>query len=120
LVGRQLRADAVGSLQRQPLSGSKDELHAVFHRTQTTALLKLYRDTGNRFYMQLLTDIAHALPQFMSTKENPWPKFNEGWISDNNPELDNPEHTDPLKWPKFNILQPDVTSDNARIASCIY
>jgi len=47
-----------------------------------TALLKLYRATGNRFYMQLIIDIAHALPQFMSTKENPWPKFNEGWISE--------------------------------------
>ncbi|MBN1144198.1 MAG: hypothetical protein JXA72_07235 [Bacteroidales bacterium] len=46
------------------------------------ALLKLYRATGNPYYIQLLTDIAHALPQFMSTKENPWPGFNDGWISE--------------------------------------
>lgn len=45
-------------------------------------LLKLYRATNNPFYVQLLTDIAHALPQFMSTKDIPWPKFNEGWMSE--------------------------------------
>lgn len=67
---------------------------AVYANTQNThggpgicthsgiALLKLYRATGNPFYMQLLTDIAHALPQFMSTKDNPWPRFHEGWISE--------------------------------------
>jgi hypothetical protein len=67
---------------------------AVYANTQNThgapgicthsgiALLKLYRATGNTFYMQLLTDIAHALPQFMSTKENPWPGFQEGWMSE--------------------------------------
>jgi len=67
---------------------------AVYANTQNThgapgicnhsgiALLKLYRATGNTFYMQLLTDIAHALPQFMSTKEKPWPGFQEGWMSE--------------------------------------
>jgi len=67
---------------------------AVYANTQNThgapgicthsgiALLKLYRATGNPFYMQLLTDIAHALPQFLSTKENPWPSFKEGWMSE--------------------------------------
>lgn len=67
---------------------------AVYANTQNThgapgicthsgiALLKLYRATGKPFYMQLLTDIAHALPQFLSTKENPWPGFREGWMSE--------------------------------------
>ncbi len=67
---------------------------AVYANTQNThggpgicthsgaGLLKLYRATGNPFYMQLLTDIAHTLPQFMSTKDNPWPGFHEGWISE--------------------------------------
>lgn len=34
-------------------------------------LLKLYRATGNEVYINLLKDIAHALPQYMSTKERP-------------------------------------------------
>lgn len=67
---------------------------AVYANTQNThgapgicthsgiALLKLYRATGNPFYMQLLSDIAHALPQYMSWKDRPWPGFGEGWMSE--------------------------------------
>lgn len=46
------------------------------------ALLKLYRATGNLFYLQLLADIAHALPQHMSWKDRLWPGFHEAWISE--------------------------------------
>ncbi|PQV51510.1 hypothetical protein CLV33_101434 [Jejuia pallidilutea] len=34
-------------------------------------LLKLYRATGDEIYINLLKDITHALPQYMSTKERP-------------------------------------------------
>jgi len=44
------------------------------------ALLKLYRATNDVFYINLLSDIAHAIPQFMSWKEHPQPGFHEGWI----------------------------------------
>ena len=44
------------------------------------ALLKLYRATNNVFYINLLRDIAHTIPQFMSWKEHPQPGFHEGWI----------------------------------------
>jgi hypothetical protein len=46
------------------------------------ALLKLYRATNDVFYINLLCDIAHAIPQFMSWKEHPQPGFHEGWISE--------------------------------------
>jgi len=46
------------------------------------ALLKLYRASGDVFYINLLRDIAHAIPQFMSWKEHPQPGFHEGWISE--------------------------------------
>ena len=46
------------------------------------ALLKLYRATNNVFYINLLRDIAHTIPQFMSWKEHPQPGFHEGWISE--------------------------------------
>jgi hypothetical protein len=67
---------------------------AVYANTQNThgapgicthsgiALLKLYRATGNPFYLQLLGDIAHTLPQYMSWKDRPWPGFKEGWMSE--------------------------------------
>lgn len=43
-------------------------------------LLKLYRATQNPFYLRLLADIAHTMPQFMSTRDRPLPKYEEGWI----------------------------------------
>ncbi|MBK7712537.1 MAG: hypothetical protein IPJ37_17425 [Bacteroidales bacterium] len=46
------------------------------------ALLKLYRASGDIFYINLLRDIAHAIPQFMSWKEHPQPGFNDGWVSE--------------------------------------
>lgn len=67
---------------------------AVYANTQNThgapgicthsgiALLKLYRATGNAFYLQLLADIAHALPQYMSRSDKPWPGFKDGWMSE--------------------------------------
>jgi hypothetical protein len=46
------------------------------------ALLKLYRASGDPFFLNLLCDIAHAIPQFMSWKEHPQPDFHDGWISE--------------------------------------
>jgi len=46
------------------------------------ALLKLYRASGDVFFINLLRDIAHAIPQFMSWKEHPQPGFHDGWISE--------------------------------------
>ena len=46
------------------------------------ALLKLYRATRDVFYINLLRDIAHAIPQFMSWKEHPQPGFHDGWVSE--------------------------------------
>jgi hypothetical protein len=46
------------------------------------AFLRLYRATGNAFYLDLLRDIARAIPQYLSTKENPIPGLQPGWISE--------------------------------------
>jgi hypothetical protein len=46
------------------------------------ALLKLYRATHNAFYLNLLKDIAHALPQYMSWKDHPITDAHDGWISE--------------------------------------
>jgi hypothetical protein len=46
------------------------------------ALLKLYRATANSFYINLLRDIAHAIPQYMSTKEKPITCMHEGWVNE--------------------------------------
>jgi hypothetical protein len=46
------------------------------------ALLKLYRASGDPFFLNLLCDIAHAIPQFMSWKEHSQPGFHDGWISE--------------------------------------
>lgn len=46
------------------------------------ALLKLYRATQNPFYLNLLCDIAHAIPQYMSFEGNQIPGFKDGWISE--------------------------------------
>lgn len=45
-------------------------------------LLKLYRATGNKFYLDLLKDIAHAIPQYLSTTEKPIERLQNGWINE--------------------------------------
>ncbi|TAF45221.1 MAG: hypothetical protein EAZ51_03395 [Sphingobacteriales bacterium] len=46
------------------------------------ALLRLYRATGNIFYLNLLQNIAQAIPQYMSTVKNPIPALQPGWLSE--------------------------------------
>jgi hypothetical protein len=46
------------------------------------ALLCLYRATGNAEYLNRLQEITKAIPQYMSTKENPIPGIKPGWISE--------------------------------------
>ncbi|SFQ77171.1 beta-L-arabinofuranosidase domain-containing protein [Flavobacterium akiainvivens] len=46
------------------------------------ALLKLYRATGNAFYLDLLNDISHTLPQYVSTDERPIGRLENGWVSE--------------------------------------
>lgn len=46
------------------------------------ALLRLYRYTGSIFFLNLLKDIAWAIPQYMSTKERPVGHMLSGWISE--------------------------------------
>jgi len=55
------------------------------------SLLRLARATGNRQWLDLLADIAGAIPQFMSRRDRPirdirpdqaWPEMPEGWINE--------------------------------------
>ncbi|MDA3961705.1 MAG: hypothetical protein PF961_13020, partial [Planctomycetota bacterium] len=55
------------------------------------ALLKLFRATGDRRYIDLCAEIAHAIPQYMSRNDRPiidrrpgqrWPVMPEGWINE--------------------------------------
>lgn len=46
------------------------------------ALLRLYRATGNQFYLTLLQDITNAIPQYMSTQQKPIPALQPGWLSE--------------------------------------
>ncbi len=46
------------------------------------ALLRLYRDTGNTLYIDLLRDIAKAIPQYLSTNAKPIPGLQVGWVSE--------------------------------------
>jgi len=46
------------------------------------ALLRLYRATGNVKYLNCLQDITKAIPQYLSTKENPIFGLKPGWISE--------------------------------------
>jgi len=46
------------------------------------ALLRLYRATGNIFYLNLLQNITQAIPQYMSTIKNPIPGLQPGWLSE--------------------------------------
>lgn len=44
------------------------------------ALLRLYRATGDLFYLNLLQDIAHNITQYLPCKANPIGEVNEGWV----------------------------------------
>lgn len=51
------------------------------------SLFKLYRYTGNRLFLELIQEIAHAIPQFMSRKDRPICALDkrimpEGWINE--------------------------------------
>lgn len=46
------------------------------------ALLKLYRATGKKYYMELLQEIAHAIPQFISYPQRPIADLPFGWMSE--------------------------------------
>ena len=46
------------------------------------ALLRLYRATGKVEYLYRLQAITKAIPQYLSTKENPIPGMKYGWISE--------------------------------------
>ncbi len=43
-------------------------------------LLKLYRASGNAFYLDLLQDIAHNMPQYMGHPSKPIQGVKDGWI----------------------------------------
>ena len=45
-------------------------------------LLKLYRFTGNLFYLDLLYDIAHNIPQYLPHPKKPLGKAPIGWVSE--------------------------------------
>ena len=67
---------------------------AVFANTQNThgspgicthsgiALLKLYRYTQNRAYLELLNDITHVIPQCLVHPSRPIEGVKNGWISE--------------------------------------
>jgi len=46
------------------------------------ALLRLYRHTGNDFYLRLLKEIAHSIPQYMATNERHIDGLQPGWINE--------------------------------------
>ncbi len=46
------------------------------------ALLKLFRATGKRFYLELARDVAHALPQYVSRPDRPIAELEPGWINE--------------------------------------
>lgn len=67
---------------------------AVFANTQNThgspgicthsglALFKLYRATGDTFYLDLLNDITHAIPQCLAHPQRKMPGVKDGWINE--------------------------------------
>jgi hypothetical protein len=46
------------------------------------ALLKLFRATGETCYLELLREIAHALPQYISREDRPIAELGVGWINE--------------------------------------
>lgn len=45
-------------------------------------LLKLYRATGNKLYLQMLRDVAHNLMQYISREDRPINQLHPGWINE--------------------------------------
>ena len=45
-------------------------------------LLKLYRYTGNHFYLELLQDIAHNITQYLGHPKKPLGTLPTGWVSE--------------------------------------
>lgn len=46
------------------------------------SLLKLFRATGNKIYLETIQEIAHALPQYVSRPERPIGELGNGWINE--------------------------------------
>lgn len=46
------------------------------------ALLRLFRATGDEYFMKILQDIARAMPQYLSHPLRPIDKMNTGWMSE--------------------------------------
>jgi hypothetical protein len=46
------------------------------------SLFKLYRATGNLLYLDLITDIAHGIPQYVSRPDRPVGQMPSGWITE--------------------------------------
>lgn len=46
------------------------------------SLFKLYRATGNTLYLDLIRDIAHAIPQYLSREDRPIPNLEPGWMNE--------------------------------------
>ncbi|MEN6370679.1 MAG: hypothetical protein ABFD64_01570 [Armatimonadota bacterium] len=46
------------------------------------SLLRLYRATGNTFYLDLLMDIAHGLTQYLSRPDRPVGNMPSGWMNE--------------------------------------
>ena len=46
------------------------------------ALLRLYRATGKEVYLDLLKEIVHAVPQYMSRPDRPIKGMQDGWINE--------------------------------------
>ena len=46
------------------------------------ALLRLYRATGKRLYLNLIRDVAHALPQFVSRPDRKIVNLEDGWVNE--------------------------------------
>ena len=44
------------------------------------SLLKLFRATGNRLFLDLIQDIAHSLPQYLSRADRPVGDMPSGWM----------------------------------------
>ena len=53
-----------------------------FCTSSGSALLRLFRATGKRMYMDLIRDIAHALPQCVSRPERQISNLKTGWINE--------------------------------------
>jgi hypothetical protein len=46
------------------------------------ALLKLFRATGNPLFLELLGEVAHNLPQYLSRADRPVGKMPPGWMNE--------------------------------------